>query len=138
MRLALVSHLLHSLGNFTDMETCLCHELVNSCPDGKTRLIPLLPWRIPRSRMSYMYVPKPPLAYTCYVPQQVYVPQQCVVPQAPEVYYQPPPQAYAVATPPVDYVYQPPAQCYQPPAQVYRYQPPAQVYYAQSPAVRVQ
>lgn len=75
--------------------------------------------------MSYYYVPKPPLAATCYMPAQ------CLVPQAPEVYYQGPPQAVAVPTPPVSYAYQPPPV-------VYQYQGPPQYYYYQPPAVRVQ
>ena len=75
--------------------------------------------------MSYVTVPRPPLAGTCYVPAP------CLIPQPPEVYYQPPPQA---AT------YQPPAQTYlyQPPPVPYSVLPPAQVYYYQSPMVRVQ
>jgi len=84
-----------------------------------------------RKDMSYMYVPKPPLAYTCYVPSQCYVPTQCTIPQAPEVYYQPPPQAYAYQPPPMQCVYQPPPVTYQ-------CAQPAQVYYYQPPTVRVQ
>jgi len=84
-----------------------------------------------RKAMSYMYVPKPPLSYTCYVPSQCYVPTQCSVPQPPEVYYQPPTQAYAYQPPPMQCVYQPPPVTYQ-------CAQPAQVYYYQPPAVRVQ
>jgi len=84
-----------------------------------------------KPKMSYYYVPRPPLAYTCYVPAQFYVPQQCVVPQPPEVYYQPPPQGYVYQPPPVGYVYQPPPQ-------MYWVQPPGQMCYYQPPIVRVQ
>jgi hypothetical protein len=76
-------------------------------------------------KMSYYYVPKPPLAYTYLLPMQY------VVPQPPEVYYQPPPQGYVYQPPPVGYVYQPPPQ-------TYLVQPPGQVYYYQPPIVRVQ
>jgi hypothetical protein len=75
--------------------------------------------------MSYIYVPRPPLAAMCYVPAP------CVLPQPPEVYYQPPPQTYAVQPPPVTYLYQPPPVAYM-------YLPPAQVYYYQPPTFRVQ
>jgi hypothetical protein len=70
--------------------------------------------------MSYFYVPRPPLAYTYLLPMQY------VVAQPPEVYYQPPMQAYVYQPPPVGYVYQPPPQMYmiQPAGQVYYYQPP--------------
>ncbi|HYW00643.1 MAG TPA: hypothetical protein VE862_04180 [Candidatus Acidoferrum sp.] len=83
------------------------------------------------SELSYMYVPRPPVAYTCLVPTTCYTQAQCLAPQPPEVYYQPPPQACAYQPPPVSYLYQPPPVAYQ-------YVPPPQVYYTQSPAYRVQ
>jgi hypothetical protein len=81
--------------------------------------------------LSYFCVPKPPLAYTCYLPVQYYLPQQCAIPQAPEVYYQPPLQGYVYQPPPVGYVYQPPPQ-------MYLVQSPGQMYYYQPPTVRIQ
>ena len=70
--------------------------------------------------MSYITVPRPPLAGTCYVPAP------CAIPQPPEVYYQPPLQAAAYQPPPQTYYYQPPPVAYSvaQPAQVYYYQPP--------------
>jgi len=102
-----------------------------------------------RLEMSYYHIPRPPVAYTVYVPQQCYTAEQRLVPQPPEVYYQPPPQEYIYHPPPEKRVYQPPPQTcvyqpppqmywYQPPAQTYEYQPPPQKYMSQPPAERVQ
>ena len=89
-----------------------------------------------RPEMSYFYIPRPPVPYTVYVPQQCYTAEQRLAPQPPEIYYQPPPQEYTYKPPPEKRVYQPPTQTcvYQPPAQMYWYQPPAQTYEYQPPA----
>ncbi len=76
-------------------------------------------------QMSYLYVPRPPLACTYLLPMQY------LVAQPPEVYYQPPPQGYVYQPPPVGYVYQPPPQ-------MCLVQPPGQFYYYQPPTVRIQ
>lgn len=87
--------------------------------------------------MSYYYVPRPPVPYTVYVPQQCYTAEQRLAPQPPEVFYQPPPQYYCYQPPATMQAYQPPAQVYQPPTQYYFQQVPAQAYAYQPPAVRV-
>ena len=87
--------------------------------------------------MSYYYVPRPPVPYTVYVPQQCYVQQQYLAPQPPEVFYQPPPQYYCYQPPAQMYTYQPQHYCYQPPTEYYFQQFPAQAYAYQRPAVRV-
>lgn len=76
--------------------------------------------------MSYFYVPKPPISYTCYVPAQCYVAEERLVPQPPIVYYRPPPQKYKYQPPPEERYYQPPAQkyMYQRPKEERTYQPP--------------
>ncbi|MGA3297131.1 MAG: hypothetical protein ABSD41_06730 [Candidatus Bathyarchaeia archaeon] len=80
--------------------------------------------------MSYIFVPRPPVPYTVYVPQQCYTAEERLAPQPPEVFYQPAAQAYAYQPPPLNCFYQPPPVPYQ-------YVPPAQLYYYQPPAVRV-
>ena len=89
-----------------------------------------------RLEMSFFYIPRPPVAYTVYVPQQCYTAEQRLAPQPPEIYYQPPPLKYTYKPPPEKRVYQPPTQTctYQPPPQMYWYQPPAQTYEYQPPA----
>jgi hypothetical protein len=89
------------------------------------------------SEMAYYYIPRPPVPYTYYVPQQCYIPAQGLAPQPPEVFYQPPPEYYCYQPPAQVYAYQPPAQVYQPPPQYYFQQAPAQAYAYQPPAVRV-
>jgi hypothetical protein len=89
------------------------------------------------NQMAYYYVPRPPVPYTVYVPQQCYTAEQRLAPQPPEVFYQPPPQYYCYQPPANMYAYQPPAQVYQPPTQYYFQQAPAQAYAYQPPAVRV-
>ncbi len=91
-----------------------------SCPVAWEGLFVFVHPSCSRSELPYYYVPKPPLAATCYVPAQ------CLVPQPPEVYYQAPPVSCAYQPPPVNYVYQPPPVTYSylPPAQYYAYQPP--------------
>ena len=42
------------------------------------------------NQMAYYYVPRPPVPYTVYVPQQCYTAEQRLAPQPPEVFYQPP------------------------------------------------
>ena len=103
---------------------------ISSLP-SREDLLPILSRSCSRSEMSYYYVPRPPLRGTCYVPTE------CAVPQPPEVYYQPPPQAYCTPTPPVDYVYQsaPVTYRYQPPAEVHYYQPPPQAYCTVTPPI---
>jgi hypothetical protein len=90
--------------------------------------------RLRQIRMSYYYVPKPPVPYTVYVPQQCFTAEQRLAPQPPEVYYQPPPVGYAYQPPPLTYLYQPPC----PPPVAVQQPQPAQVYYYQPPTVRVQ
>jgi hypothetical protein len=60
-----------------------------------------------RPEMSYYYIPRPPVPYTVYVPQQCYTAEQRLAPQPPEIYYQPPPQEYTYKPPPEKRVYQP-------------------------------
>ncbi len=102
----------------------------------------MLIWDVPRCyrselEMSYYYVPKPPVAYTVYVPQQCYSTEQRLAAQSPDVFYQPPPQYYCYQPPATMRTYQPPAQVYQPPPEYYFEQAPAQAYAYQSPAVKV-
>ena len=105
---------------------------------GRVRFIRGAPVFFPEGiRMSYYYVPRPPVPYTVYVPQQCYTAEQRLAPQPPEVFYQPPPQYYCYQPPANMYAYQPPAQVYQPPPQYYFQQAPAQAYAYQPPAVRV-